>query len=192
MLMKRKQINNERLVPTGLSTSPTERPAWQSGFTLAESLVAAVVLLVAALATSIAITSGHMQMRDSIHTQRAVSLAEELAESILAMPYHDPDGSSNPGPESDEMGVSDFDNADDFHGYSEPTGQLTDTAGIPYADEYQVFSREVTAQYSTQTVTGLGAPITGLTVTVIVRDKKGHEWILTRFIAEGAALSSSE
>ena len=156
----------------------------ETGFTLVESMIATVVLAVIVLSVSVAVTSGQRQMYEAMHAQRAIGLAEELMESILALPYDDPDGDSSPGPEVDETSVSDFDNADDFHGYSEPAGELTDTAGLTYPSEYQLFSREVIAQYDSHVVAGLGAPMPGLTVTVTARDQAGRTWSLTRFIPE--------
>jgi len=155
----------------------------KSGITLAESMIAATVLLIVVLAVCTAINSGGMQMYENVHSQRAISLAEELAESILALPYNDPDGPSSPGPEPGESGVSQFDNADDFHGYYEAPGELRDAAGNVYPSEHQEFRREATAQYTSQTVTGLGT-LPGLNVTVTVRDKEDRTWVLTRFMPE--------
>lgn len=161
----------------------------ENGFTLVESMIATVVLAIIVLSVSVAVTSGQKQMHEAMHAQRAIGLAEELLESILALPYHDPDGNSSPGPEADELSVSDFDNADDFHGYSEQAGEVMDAAGVAYPVEYQLFSREVTAQYDSHTVPGLGAPIAGLTVAVTVRDKTGRTWSLTHFFPEPVGAS---
>jgi len=147
-------------------------------------MIATVVLAVIVLSVSVAVTSGQKQMYEAMHAQRAIGLAEELLESILALPYDDPDGDSLPGPEAGETTVSDFDNADDFHGYSEPAGELTDAAGEAFPAEYQLFGREVTAQYGTHHIESMGEPFPGLTVTVTLRDRQGRTWALTRFIPE--------
>ena len=160
----------------------TIKPA--KGFTLAESLIAAVALAIIVLAISAAILAGQTQMHEAAHAQRAMSLAEELIESALALPYEDPDGPSSLGPEADEMSVSDFDNADDYHGYVESAGGLTDAAGSAYPDDFQRFSRTVTAEYDKETVPGLGGAQPGLTITVTVTDQRGRTWNLTRFIPE--------
>ena len=155
-----------------------------SGFSLAESLIAIVSLGIIVLAIFAAILAGQTQMYEAAHAQRAISLAEELTESIMALPYNDPDGPSAPGPELGEATVADFDNADDFHGYVEPAGELADAAGQPYDDEFQLFSREVTAEYGSETVPGLGGAQPGLAITVTVTDQRGRSWNLTRFIPE--------
>lgn len=156
----------------------------RAGFTLAETLIAAVVLACAVTAIAMAITAGQVQLHHSVNSQSAVRLTEELVERILALPYADPDGESALGPEVGEIGPLDFDNADDFHGHTEAAGELRDVAGSLYPQSYQQFSRSVSARYESITVAGLGGPIPGLTVTVTARDLKGQTWTLTRFIRE--------
>lgn len=156
----------------------------QGGFTLAESLVAAAILLIGVMAISVAVSSGQMQMYHAVHAQRGAQLGGELMARVLALPYSDPDGPSAPGPETGEISVLDFDNADDFHGYSQAPGQVSDAAGNLYPLSFQVFSRSVAARYGSESVPGLGDPIPGLTVTVTVQDRKGLTWTSTRFIRE--------
>ena len=156
----------------------------QGGFTLVESLIGAIVLAVAMIAVSVAVTSGHMQSQHALHAQRALRLAEELMEFILALPYHDPQGDSAPGPETGEAGLSDFDNADDLHGFTMQDGAIANMAGEPHPPEYQIFGRSVWAEYVSRNVDGLGDPIFGLSVTVAVWDTRGRMWTLTRFIPE--------
>ena len=163
--------------------STMRQTSGKNGITLAESMIAATILIIVVVAVLTAVNAGAIQMYESTHFQRGVSLAEELIESILALPYSDPQGPSNPGPEPGETSVSLFDNADDFHGYVEQAGQLRDAAGKLYPSEYQDFRREVKAEYTTQTAAGLGT-ITGLMVTVTVSDKENNKWVLTRFMPQ--------
>ncbi len=156
----------------------------KGGFTLVEALVAAVILLIGVMAISVAVSSGQMQMYHAVHAQRGAQLAGELMARVLALPYFDPDGASAPGPEVGETSVLDFDNADDFHGYSQAPGQVRDVAGNLYPASFQVFSRSVTVEYGSESVPGLGNPIPGLTVTVTVQDSKGLTWTSTRFVRE--------
>ena len=76
-----------------------------------------------------------------------------------------------------------FDNADDYHGFSEAAGALADVAGTLYSAPFQDFTRSVTAVYGNVTVTGFASAIPGLTVTVTVQEA-GLTWSVTRFIAE--------
>ena len=161
------------------------RPFRRHGaFTLAEVLIASVVLAIAAAALTQAIVAGQVQTSEALRDWRAVSLAEALLEEVLALPYDDPQGASAPGPEAGENSRASFDNCDDFHGFTETAGNLTDATGAAYGQTFQIFSRSVTAAYTTQTPPGLGGPINGLDVTVTVTDDRQTTWSISRFIAE--------
>ena len=116
-----------------------------------------------------------------------MSLAEALLEEIMALPYQDPEGASSPGAEAGESGRSNFDNADDYHGYTESMGTVVDVAGTSYGTTFARFSRSVSATYSTLTVAPLGDPVDGLSVTVTVQDERGVQWTTSRFIPEPAS-----
>jgi hypothetical protein len=104
---------------------------------------------------------------------------------IVSLPYTDAGGVQTPGPEAGETSPSKYDNMDDYHLYAEAAGQIKNAGGVLMPAEYQVFSRQVTAQYGASTVTGLGGPLAGLSVTVTVTDGKGSTWTLTRFVPAG-------
>ncbi|MFX0199630.1 MAG: hypothetical protein ACFFCW_26200, partial [Candidatus Hodarchaeota archaeon] len=54
------------------------------------------------------------------------------------------------GPESGETGPASFDNIDDYHGYTEPQGQVKDADREVFTDSaYANFSRSVTCAYAT-------------------------------------------
>ena len=156
----------------------------QRAFTLPEVLAASVVIALAVAAITQVIVAGQMQAYDGVRGMRAADLGESLLDEILALPYDDPDGASNPGPEAGETNRTLFDNADDFHGYTEAAGNLGDFTGTLYEPEFQTFSRAVTASYGSQTVTGFTNPIDGLTVTVVIEDDRGTMWVISRFIPE--------
>ncbi|MCC6579851.1 MAG: prepilin-type N-terminal cleavage/methylation domain-containing protein [Phycisphaeraceae bacterium] len=157
------------------------------GFTLLEVLIASAILAIAVAAITQAVVAGQMQTYDALHDLRANSLAEALMEEVLALPYGDPQGVVTPGPDAGEINRSLYDNADDFHGFTEASGALNDAANSLYPAPYQTFSRGVTCAYGTMTVTGFDTPVTGLTVTVTVTDAAGRQWQLTRFVQEPAA-----
>lgn len=155
------------------------------GFTLVEVLMAASVLGFAVIALVQAVWAGQMNTYEAIHEARAHSLAEAMIDEVLSLPYSDPDETSSPGPETDETIRTHFDNADDYHGYTDAAGSIVDADAVLYPAAYQVFTRTVSAQYDTQTVTGFGTnPVIGLTVTVTVQDLDGRFWVLSRFIRE--------
>lgn len=155
------------------------------GFTVVEVLLASVILAFAAVAVVQAVAAGQMLTYAGLHSEQAASLAEALMEEVLVLPYEDPVGHTDtPGPEAGEVGRSGFDNADDFHGFSESAGSLADSAGVLLPAAYQTFSRSVTAAYGNQTVTGFSAPVAGLTITVTVQDAAGAAWTLSQFVRE--------
>ena len=152
--------------------------------TLVECLLASVILAFAVVAISQAVLAGQRQTYAALHQRRAVELAEALMDEVLHLPYDDPDGASTPGPEAGETGRSAFDNADDYHGFSESGGSLADASETIYPAAFQDFSRSVAAAYASVSVTGFADPLPGLTITVTVQDSTGQSWTLTRFIAQ--------
>jgi len=153
-------------------------------FTLAEVLLASSILSITIAALSQTISGGQAQTSQALHELRAISLAEALMEEVLSMPYDDPEAELTVGPDAGESTRSDFDNADDFHGYTESAGNTVDEAGVAYPALYDEFSRSVAAAYSVVNVTEFGGNVDGLSVTVTVTDTKGAAWYVTRFLPE--------
>ena len=156
-----------------------------AGFTLYGALAATAVLAVATLAVSHAVLAGHTHARHAEQEILASNLAEDLIEEVLQLPYADPDappGTEGLGPEPGENRRDRFDNVDDYHGFSEAAGSLTNANGEAYPDRYQPLARTVTAQYQSLQLTGGGTPVQGVTVTVTVSDSGGELATLTRFV----------
>lgn len=118
----------------------------RGGFTLAEALTATVVLGIAAAGVLYPFTVGAGLRAEGMRRTLGAKLAGDLMEQILTKPFLDPDGSAydyNPGPDS-----GDLDNIDDYHGYSEPEGQVKDATLTVFTDPaYAKFSRNVSCQY---------------------------------------------
>ncbi|MCK4659083.1 MAG: hypothetical protein KAV82_06130 [Phycisphaerae bacterium] len=150
--------------------------------TLVECLLASVILAVAVVAVTQAVVAGQMQTVAALHRSRGVQLAEALMDEVLRLPYADPDGTGG------EVGRSNFDNLEDFNGFNESPGALSDAGGTPYGTPFQGFSRAVTVTPANGgsgiNVSGFGDPLPGLTVTVVVQDTAGATWTLTRFRAQ--------
>jgi hypothetical protein len=158
------------------------------GLTLAETLIASVLLLTTAVAVTQALVAGHVQAEDAWHRARAIELAQSLLEEVVRLPFNDLDGISQPGPESGETTRSAFDNLDDFHNFSE-AGELADASGELLGEAYQDFARSVTVTASTPSIAGLGSPFAGLTITVSVQDPAGRRWAVSTFVPEPAEAS---
>ena len=148
------------------------------GLTVIESFTALAILQVAVVAVSYALVAGQDRAAATGGAMRAVDVAEQLMEMVVALPYEDPDGPSALGPESGEIDPDTFDNTDDYHGYSDVAGDAPGTPGG------HTFTRTVTIAASSVTVAGLGVPTDGLTVTVSAQDGAGGSWTITRFVAE--------
>lgn len=156
------------------------------GLTLAEVLLASAVLAFIVAGLTQTIVSGQSHTYNALHEERALSLAEALMDEVLALPYADLGGDTTPGPDDGETSRDLFDGLDDFHGFSEDTGELADPAGVLYPELFQRFTRTVDASYGTTTVAGFGGSRDGLSITVTVADPGGREWSITRFVAEPA------
>ena len=154
------------------------------GFTMIEALLASVVLSVSVAAISQVVVAGQMQTVSALDGQRAVSLAQALLEEILAKPYWDPDGVTALGPEGGELFRALFDNCDDYSGYTESAGAVTDVAGVVYGSGYERFSRTVIIENRTTDYAELTNKAVGITVTVRVTDTKGESQQVVRFIPE--------
>ena len=152
------------------------------GLTLAECLVALTILSFAVLAVSYAATTGQQQADYADDAARAVRLARDLAEEILSKPYADPDGSPVFGPEAGETSRAQFDDADDYHNFAEPAGQLQDFTGSAYTKSHPLCTRSVTITPGGQPVPDLGVTLTGLTVTIRVHTPGRLTCEIHRFI----------
>lgn len=161
-----------------------KRKIRDGGFTLPEVLLASAILTFTVAALAQAIVAGQMQTYAALHDARAIALAETLLDEVLALPYDDPDGASTAGPESGEVIRADFDNLDDYHGYTQSANAIVDPAGAAYPDDYQGFTRSVNVTYGTLNITEFGGDQTGLTVTVTVSEPGGRSWTLTRWVPE--------
>ncbi len=119
--------------------------ASRRGFTLAEAMMAVVVLGIAAAGVLLPFVSGAAVRAEGASRTLAAGLAGDLMEQILRLPFHDPDDetSYNLGPDA-----GDLDNIDDYHGYIEAQGQVKDAAGVVFTDpRYANFSRNVICEY---------------------------------------------
>lgn len=100
----------------------------RKGFTLAEAMLAALILGVAAAGVLLPFTSGAVVRAEGMRRTLAAKLAGNLTEQIVNTPFEDVVNS--------------------YDGYTEPKGQVRDSAGVVFADPaYANFSRDVSCQY---------------------------------------------
>jgi hypothetical protein len=99
----------------------------------------------------------------------------------MRLPYDDPGGSTTMGPDPGETRTT-FDNIDDYCGYTDGPGTITDIANNPYPDAYAGFVRTVSMTAVSTSPTGWNRTLTGLLVTVSV-SKDGAELVKLQRIA---------
>lgn len=98
------------------------------GFTLAEAMMATVVLGIAAAGLLLPFTSGATVRAEGMRRTLAAKLASDLIERIINTPF-------------DEI-------VDSFDGYAEPQGQIKDSTGAVFTDaNYANFSRNAACVY---------------------------------------------
>ena len=99
----------------------------KNGFTLAEAMIAMVVLGMAAAGVLLPFSSGASVQAEGVRSTLAATLASDLIEEIINAP-------------SDQV-VADYN-------YTEAQGQIKDSEGIVFTDPaYKNFSRKVTCEY---------------------------------------------
>ena len=121
---------------------------WRNGFTVTEALLAVSLLAMAVTAITVPFTAvAHNEAEDARRCLAGL-LATEMMEDVLAKPFDDPDGPSSPGPEAGETARSDFDNVDDYDGYSESSGAVASMSGAVMDDPGATgLSRHVDVDY---------------------------------------------
>jgi prepilin-type N-terminal cleavage/methylation domain-containing protein len=100
----------------------------QKGFTMAEAMIATVVLGIAAAGVMLPFTSGAAVRAEGTRRTLAAKLAGDLMEEIVNTPF--------------EQIIAGYD------GYTESQGQVKDASGIVFTDlNYASFSRDVSCEY---------------------------------------------
>ena len=98
-----------------------------SGFTLAEAMIATVILGIAAAGILLPFTSGQVVRAEGVHRTLGAKLAADLMEKIINTP-------------SSQIIAS-------YNGYSESKGQVKDSADAVFTDlNYANYSRDVSCR----------------------------------------------
>lgn len=102
--------------------------AKHKGFSLAEAMMATVVLAIAAAGVLLPFTSGAAVQVEGMRRTLAAKLAGDLMEEIVNTPFNQI--------------------LDVYNGYTEPQGQVKDASGSVFTDSnYAFFSREAICEY---------------------------------------------
>jgi hypothetical protein len=147
-------------------------------------MLALAVLSVALLAVVSTASVGQQHLMAADHAMAASRLARDLLEEVSGSAFQDPDQTPVFGPEPTEASRADFDDCDDYNGYTEALGEARNAAGQLYPENQNVFQRRVSVVAETRTIAALSASVPGLRVSVEVEDKHGQRWQYTRFIPQ--------
>jgi len=125
----------------------------RSGFTLAEAMMATVVLGVAAVGVLLPFTTGAAVRAEGMHRTLGAKLAGDLIEEIMSVPF-------------DEIAA---DIVAGYDGYTEPQGQVKDADGVVFTDSnYARFSRDVSWEKFYVPQQSASAPLQFIRITVNV------------------------
>ncbi|MFB3892486.1 MAG: hypothetical protein ACE15C_10745 [Phycisphaerae bacterium] len=157
----------------------TEMDMKRGGLTLVESAISLVI--VAVVVVVFLSFFGSLARGQQLISWRypATCLASQLMAEVLANPYCEPSGADVFGPESGESNGTraNFDDVDDYDGWTETPPKLKDGAAI---GGYAGWMRGVAVQYidpGTMAITGSDLGVKRITVTVT--DPQGHSTAIT-------------
>ena len=142
------------------------------GYTLAESLIASVVLAIAIVAISGTLAASYQQNTTRGNTTTAINLAQQLMEEITAKPIAlPPDQVNKPGWPQGQTDRRLYDTVDDYHGYADFSGsvQAADGTTVNLSNcSNGSFQRRVTVQSGAVPAGLTGPPADFVMVTVTV------------------------
>jgi Tfp pilus assembly protein PilV len=146
--------------------------AARGGYTLAESLIASVVLAIAIVAISGTLAASYQQNSARTNTTTALTLAQQLMEEIAAKPISLPAGQTNkPGWAQGQTDRRYYDTIDDYNGYADFSGaiQSADGGTVNLSDDDGSYQRSVKVQSGAVPAGLTGPPEDFVMVTVTVK-----------------------
>ena len=147
------------------------------GYTLAESLIASVVLAASVVGIAGTLSASYKQNSVRGSTTTAVNLAQQLMEEIAARPVQLLDGQTDmPGWGDGQTDRRLYDTVDDYHGYTDFSSsiQVADGSTVDLGAGQGTFQRSVSVQ-SGAVPAGLSGPADDfLLVTVTVTTPQGQ------------------
>ena len=147
------------------------RAGRRAGYTLAESLIASVVLAIAIVAISGTLAASYQQNAIRDHTTTALTLAQQLMEEIAAKPISLPSGQTNkPGWQQGQTDRRHYDTIDDYNGYADFSSaiQAADGSTVNLSDDGS-YQRSVKVQSGAVPAGLTGPPEDFVMVTVTVK-----------------------
>ena len=181
MARSTRTTSDRRFAIAGLRSNPIATRSSQianlrRAFTLAESLIASVVLATAVVAIAGTLAASYQQSNARGSTTTALSLAQQLMEEIAAKPIALPAGQTNkPGWPQGQTDRRLYDTIDDYHGYADLSGTIQaadgSTINLSHGGSYQ---RHVTVESGAVPAGLSGRPADFVMVTIAVTAADGQ------------------
>jgi type II secretory pathway pseudopilin PulG len=102
------------------------------GFTLAESLIASVVLAASVIGIAGTLSSSYQQSAVRGNQSTALLLAQQLMEEISSKPIEITSGANTVGWSGANTNRATYDSVDDYNGYTDVSGSIATTSGSTY------------------------------------------------------------
>ncbi len=145
------------------------------GYTLAESLIASVVLAAAVIGIASTLSASYQQSSVRGNTSTAIGLAQQLMEEIASRPMDPPSGTNQPGWSSGQTNRHLYDTIDDYNGYTDVSGSIKTANGVDRdLGDGGSYTRTVTVQQNALPPTLTGTASDFMLVTVTVTMPKGQ------------------
>ena len=143
--------------------------ATRRAFTLAESMIASVVLAAAVIGIASTISASYRQSAVRGQTSTALLLAQQLMEEIASKPL-EVSGTNKPGWSLGQTNRFNYDTIDDYHGYTDLSSSIETGGGatVDLGDGHS-FTRVVNVQKNALPAGLSGAPSDFMLVTVTVQ-----------------------
>lgn len=119
---------NTRTTNPTAGQSASAAPRRARGFTLAESMIASVVLAAAVIGIASTLSASYQQSAVRGNTSTALALAQQLMEEIASKPM-EVSGTNQPGWSSGQTNRANYDTTDDYNGYTDLSSSITTGSG---------------------------------------------------------------
>jgi Tfp pilus assembly major pilin PilA len=155
----------------------------RSGYTLAEAMIASVVLAICAVGIASVLGASYQQSAVRGNMGTAMSLAQQLMEEISGKPLDAPASPDKPGWSS---GVTDrrlYDTVDDFNGYTDVGSAIQTSDGTPVdLGDGGSYTRIVSVQSNAKPSGLPGNAADFVLVTVTVKMPRGQQTSVSQLI----------
>jgi len=147
----------------------TINPRGRGGFTLAEAMIASVLLAASVVAIAGTLAASYKQSTVRGNTTTALALGQQLMEEISSKPFEITSGTNNAGWSSGQTNRALYDTIDDYNGYTDLSSSIATADGTTLdLGDGGSYTRSVTVQSNAlpSGLTGTAADFMLVTVKV--------------------------